>query len=36
MQLQHFLNLLQKYYQLTVLGTMDTSGHLHQNNNANL
>ena len=30
-QLQHsFLNMLQKYYQLPILGTLDISGHLHQ------
>ena len=30
-QLRHvFLNILQKYYQLHILGTLDTSGHFHQ------
>ena len=26
----HFLNILQKYYQLPILGTLDMSGHFHQ------
>ena len=25
-----FLNILQKYYQLPILGTLDMSGHFHQ------
>ena len=29
---QHFcLNILQKYYQLPILSTLDISGHFHQN-----
>ena len=31
-----FLNILQKYYQLPLLGTLGMSGHFHQNSNANL
>ena len=29
-QLQHFLIILQKCYQLPILGTLDMSGHFHQ------
>ena len=30
-QLQHFfLNIMQKHYQLPILGTLDMSGHFHQ------
>ena len=28
---QCFLNILQKYYQLPILGILDMSGHFHQN-----
>ena len=30
-QLRHFfLNILQKYYQINILGTLDMFGHFHQ------